>query len=112
MIQQEISEPPSLHPVDTASPAGGLQSRNVRIHSHRTSVRLEPEMWSALNDIAELENCSVNELCSVVHDLKDPGVSFTAALRVFMVEYYRSAARRTHQITKVQMQLRATRNRR
>jgi predicted DNA-binding ribbon-helix-helix protein len=27
-------------------------SRNVWIGSHRTSVRLEPAMWAALNDIA------------------------------------------------------------
>jgi predicted DNA-binding ribbon-helix-helix protein len=70
-----------------------LQSKNIRIHKHRTSVRLEKEMWEALREIAELEECSIHDLCGAVHDLKAPEASFTAALRVFMMEYYRSASR-------------------
>ena len=87
---------------------GALQSKNVRIHNHRTSVRLEPEMWSALNEIAILENCSIHDLCGAVHDLKDPKTSFTAALRVFLMEYYRTAARANKQVGMVQKQVQAT----
>jgi len=67
--------------------------RNVRIYDRRTSIRLEPEMWNALNEIAALEGCSVHELCGVVHDLKEQAASFTGALRVFLMEYYRSGVR-------------------
>lgn len=87
--------------------SGALQSRNVRIHRRRTSVRLEPVMWHALNEIAQLENCSIHDLCSAVYDLKERELSFTAALRVFMVEYYRSALRTGSQISRVQMHVRA-----
>ena len=95
-----------LHAVMAGTLPGTLQSKNVCIHKRRTSVRLEPEMWNALNEIATLEGCSIHDLCGAVHDLKEPGASFTAALRVFMMEYYRSAARVSNQVTKIQKQLR------
>ncbi len=82
-----------------------LQSKNVRIHRRRTSVRLEPEMWSALNEIARLEHCSIHDLCGAVHDLKEAGASFTAALRVFMREYYRTASKVNSQVTQVQKKI-------
>lgn len=85
---------------------GGLHSHNVRIHKRRTSVRLEKEMWHALNDIAASEKCSVHDLCGAVHDLKDAGASFTAALRVFIVEYYRTASRSSPHVTMIRDRLR------
>ena len=87
---------------------GALQSKNVRIHQRRTSVRLEPEMWGALNEIAALEGCSIHDLCGAVHDLKDPEASFTAALRVFMMEYYRTVARTNNQVNEVQKKVKDT----
>ncbi|MFN7113593.1 MAG: ribbon-helix-helix domain-containing protein [Alphaproteobacteria bacterium] len=86
---------------------GALISKNVRIHDRRTSVRLEPEMWQALREVAEIEGCSIHDLCGAVHDLKEAGASFTAALRVFLMEYYRTAARTSQQVTSVQRQLKA-----
>ncbi|MBI1216023.1 MAG: hypothetical protein GC185_09425 [Alphaproteobacteria bacterium] len=90
---------------DRPSKGGALVSKNIRIHSRRTSVRLEPEMWDALSEIAGLEDCSIHDLCGAVHDLKDPGVSFTGALRVFLMEYYRAAARSNRQVSQVQKRL-------
>ena len=84
---------------------GALISKNVRIHDRRTSVRLEPEMWNALNEIAGIEDCSIHDLCGAVHDLKDDGASFTAALRVFLMEYYRTAAKTSQQIGQIQRRL-------
>lgn len=85
-----------------------MLSRNVRIHNRRTSVRLEPAMWSALNEIALAENCTIHDLCGAVHDLKDEGVSFTAALRVFLMEYYRTAASVSPQVSSVKKLLGAS----
>ncbi len=45
---------------------GPLQSRNVVVNSRRTSMRLEPTMWDALEDIAEREGISVNMICSML----------------------------------------------
>lgn len=84
---------------------GALVSKNVRIHDRRTSVRLEPCMWQALREIAEIERCSIHDLCGAVYDSKEEGASFTAALRVYLMEYYRTAARTSRQVTSVQQHL-------
>lgn len=64
-----------------------LVTRNVRIGSKRTSVRLEPELWSALERIANREQCDINEICTKVADQKSPIGGFTSALRVYIVCY-------------------------
>lgn len=82
--------------------ASALVSKNVRIHDRRTSVRLEPEMWSALHEIAVIEKCSIHDLCGAVHDLKDSKTSFTGALRVFLMEYYRTVAKANQKVSLIQ----------
>ena len=70
----------------------GLVSRNISIAGRRTSVRLEPEMWQALKDIAVREKCSIHILCSMIAKRKRPQSSLTAAVRVFVMLYYRAAS--------------------
>lgn len=84
-----------------------LQSKNIRVHMRRTSVRLEPEMWDALHEIAALEGCSIHHICTAVHDSRGDKTSFTAALRVFLMVYYRSAALAGKQVSLVQRKLKA-----
>ncbi len=86
-------------------PEGGLVSKNVRIRNRRTSVRLEPPMWEALADVARAEHVSVHDLCTAVDELKPEGSSFTGALRVFLMDYYRSLARSIPRVTQVQQRL-------
>ncbi|MEZ5669878.1 MAG: ribbon-helix-helix domain-containing protein [Alphaproteobacteria bacterium] len=74
----------------TLAPA--LVSRNIRLDDHRTSIRLEPEMWDALAEIASLEGETVHGLCSRVDEMRGE-LGRTAAIRVFIVTYYRSRAR-------------------
>ena len=67
-------------------------SRSIWIGSHRTSVRLEPVMWAALNDIAVERGKTVHDvILEINRDRK--GISLTAAIRVYIVEYYREALR-------------------
>lgn len=68
-----------------------LVSRNVTILGRRTSVRLEPEMWTALKEISVRERCSIHELCSMIFARKQMNTSLTAAIRVFLMLYYRAA---------------------
>ncbi len=68
-----------------------LISRNVTIRGHRTSIRLEPEMWDALKDIADRENTSIHNICSLISMRKMDDTSLTAAIRVFLMLYYRAA---------------------
>ncbi len=99
---QETTAPTGAEMVSDKPMSRAMLSRNVRIHNRRTSVRLETAMWSALNEIASAENCSIHDLCGAVHDLKDERISFTAALRVFLMEYYRTVANVSPQVSSVQ----------
>ena len=69
-----------------------LISRNITVLGHRTSIRLEPEMWLSLKEISAREKCTIHELCTVVSIRKSPNTSLTAAIRVFIMLYFRSAA--------------------
>ncbi len=80
---------------DAADDIGGkstLVSRNITVLGRRTSVRLEPEMWSALREIARREDCKIHDICSLIHLRKNQDTSLTAAIRVFLMLYYRAAA--------------------
>ena len=43
-----------------------LVVRNVSVHGHRTSIRLEPQMWEALAEICRREYCTTEDVCSYV----------------------------------------------
>lgn len=69
-----------------------LISKNVTVDGHRTSVRLEPAMWNGLNEICRRERSSLHIVCSAISQHKPEDTSLTAAIRVFIVSYYRAAA--------------------
>lgn len=69
-----------------------LVSRNITVLGRRTSVRLEPEMWTALRDIATREKCRIHDICSLIHLRKNQRTSLTAAIRVFLMLYYRASS--------------------
>ena len=68
-----------------------LTIRNVVVAGHRTSVRLEPVMWEALREIARGRDMALNDLVTEI-DRHRRAPSLTAAIRVFIVDFYRSAA--------------------
>ncbi len=66
-----------------------LRLRNVRVGGRRTSVRLEPELWEALDELCALEAKTVDEIChSIVGGGSPRGL--TSRLRVFIVDYFRA----------------------
>lgn len=69
-----------------------LVSRNITVLGRRTSVRLEPEMWRALKDISTRERCTIHDLCSLISLRKNVRTSLTAAIRVFLMLYYRASS--------------------
>jgi len=71
--------------------ASTLVNRNVTIGGRRTSLRLEPAMWDALEEICRREEMSQHELCARI-DERRRASSLTAAIRVFIVNYFRAAA--------------------
>ncbi|WP_238474678.1 ribbon-helix-helix domain-containing protein [Azospirillum cavernae] len=80
-----------------------LRSQNIMIGGHRTSMRLEPSMWDALEDIGRREGLSVNKLCTSIKERieeqarrrgvppEEADVTLTSAVRVFIAAYYRRA---------------------
>jgi predicted DNA-binding ribbon-helix-helix protein len=72
--------------------ASSLVSRNVTIASHRTSIRLEPDMWDGLREISRREHLSIHEIATAVSGRKPANSSLTAAIRVFVMAYFRATA--------------------
>ena len=70
----------------------GLVNHNVVINGRRTSVRIEPQMWDALNEIARREGRTIHDICSEV-DADRVQSTFSASLRVYILTYFRSAAK-------------------
>jgi predicted DNA-binding ribbon-helix-helix protein len=71
--------------------ASTLVNRNVFIAGRRTSLRLEPAMWDGLAEICRRENMTIHELCGLI-DQRRRASSLTAAIRVFIMTYFRAAA--------------------
>ena len=96
-------QPGGVEPRPAAAPRSGprptqrrgtpssLVNRNVFIGKRRTSLRLEPAMWDALAEICRRENRSLHEICALV-DARRRASSLTAAIRVYILNYFRAAA--------------------
>lgn len=76
--------------MDQESPST-LISRNIVVGAKRTSLRLEPAMWQSLQEIARREVVSIHRLCTEI-DSRRHESSLTAAIRVFILSYFRAAA--------------------
>jgi predicted DNA-binding ribbon-helix-helix protein len=58
----------------------------------RTSLNIEPAVWNALLDICRRERLTIHELCTVIVEAGPNANSLSSALRIFALNYYRSAA--------------------
>ena len=68
-----------------------LVNRNVIATSGRTSMRLEPELWDALQEICQCETITLSDLIQRIEQRGHPG-GRTSAIRVYVVTYFRAAA--------------------
>jgi predicted DNA-binding ribbon-helix-helix protein len=75
----------------TSDPGSGLISRNVTVNGRRTSLRLEPEMWEALSEMAQREGMRISDVISRI-DRQHGGRGLTAQVRVAVLGYFRAAA--------------------
>lgn len=67
---------------------GELISKNIRIGKKRTSIRLEPEMWRALDIIIKEEKIIPALLFDQISKTKRRDAAFTAALRSSILLYF------------------------
>ena len=66
--------------------------RSVFLAGHRTSVSLEEEFYHGLSEIAAGRHLRVNELMHEIGTKRQSG-TLSSALRLFVLEYYRSQSR-------------------
>ncbi len=59
--------------------------RNVRIGGRRTSIRLEPELLSALEHICEARGHSIDTACTAAAKEKAEQQNITSAIRSYIV---------------------------
>lgn len=59
--------------------------RNVRIGGRRTSIRLEPELWEALERICDARNQTIDAACTAAAQEKGPTQNATSAIRSYIV---------------------------
>jgi len=64
-----------------------IKKRSVLIAGHPTSLSLEAEFWSALQEIARRRGQSLNRLVASVDAARNGNLS--SALRVFVLDCYR-----------------------
>jgi predicted DNA-binding ribbon-helix-helix protein len=69
-----------------------LVIRNVSVHGHRTSIRLEPQIWDSMTEICRSEFCTPHDVCSYVAERKPAHGSLTSSLRVFILDYFRKSS--------------------
>jgi predicted DNA-binding ribbon-helix-helix protein len=67
-----------------------LVMRNISVHGHRTSIRLEPEIWDGLAEICRREYCTTQDVCSYVADHRHG--SLASSLRVFILGYFHTSS--------------------
>jgi predicted DNA-binding ribbon-helix-helix protein len=82
---------PRRAPRKRLSPSSSLVIHNVVVAGRRTSVRLEPVMWEALQEIVRQQETNINQLVTEI-DRRRNSSSLTAAIRVYIVDFYRAAA--------------------
>jgi predicted DNA-binding ribbon-helix-helix protein len=68
-----------------------LSSRVIQIQSHKTSVRLNPCEWKAINTICQKEKIERKQLFELINTNKDEKLGLTTAVRLFAIIYYKNS---------------------
>jgi predicted DNA-binding ribbon-helix-helix protein len=68
-----------------------IVKRSIRLHGHKTSVSLEDEFWSALKVIAGKRLTNLSDLVTAIDGQRQHG-NLSSAIRLFVLDFYRSQA--------------------
>ncbi|MBI3708188.1 MAG: ribbon-helix-helix domain-containing protein [Proteobacteria bacterium] len=63
--------------------------RNIRIGEKRTSMRLEPQFWDALAEMADRTNSTIGDICTIVA-ARTNSANLSSAVRVEVLAYFRT----------------------
>jgi predicted DNA-binding ribbon-helix-helix protein len=72
---------------------GGLVRPSVYVRGSKVTISLEPSIWEAFQEIAAEQGKTVNELATEIEQSRSVGLS--AAIRVYVIDYYRAVISRT-----------------
>ena len=67
--------------------------RTIFIHGHPTSMRIEPEIWQALKEMAAENGVTIKALVEKIAIAKKPSRSLSSEIRVFVAGYFRGGRR-------------------
>jgi predicted DNA-binding ribbon-helix-helix protein len=71
--------------------------RSIVVKRHKTSVSLEDEFWSALKVIAGKRLTNLSDLVTAIDGQRQHG-NLSSAIRLFVLDFYRSQASNTEGI--------------
>ncbi|WP_319775599.1 ribbon-helix-helix domain-containing protein [Breoghania sp.] len=66
-----------------------LHKRSLTLHGHRTSLALEPEFWSALEEIARSRSQSLAATIAQIDDNRANDAALASAVRLAVLAHYR-----------------------
>ena len=66
--------------------------RSIVIAGHKTSVSLEDAFWKGLKEIAGGRDMTLSDLVAAIDSERQHG-NLSSAIRLFVLDYYRSQAR-------------------
>ena len=69
-----------------------VRKRSIVINGHKTSISLEDAFFSALKEISKQRRSSLAELITEVDRTRTEG-NLSSALRLFVLDFYRSEAK-------------------
>jgi predicted DNA-binding ribbon-helix-helix protein len=72
----------------------GITKRSVAVSGNKTSISLEPEFWSGIREIAKERRMTLADLVSEIGIGRTGNLS--SALRVYVLEHYKTEASRHH----------------
>jgi predicted DNA-binding ribbon-helix-helix protein len=75
-------------------PMSALVSRTIYIGDRRTSVRLHPAQWEALDEIAARQGKTLHDVLFAIDKQRDR-TSLSTAIRVYIVKFFRDALQRS-----------------
>ncbi len=68
-----------------------LSNRVISIYNRKTSMRLAPAEWKAIDTICKRENIKRKKLFELIDANKDEKLGLTSSVRLFSIIYYSNA---------------------
>lgn len=68
-----------------------LSNRVITIHERKTSMRLAPAEWNAIETICKIENITRKKLFEIIEKNRNKNIGFTTSVRLFSIIYYRKS---------------------